>query len=390
MIRLCRRIARRVAALVIVAGAALPVLAQEFRGEISGRVVDACGGVLPGVTVTATNGRHQHADQHGHQRDRRVQDAVPEPRALYPHGRTRRLQEARTDGRGGARRGPLEHRVEPVAGRPGGDGDRHGRDPAARDRRGSQGQVIDEKRISLLPLSDGNPFILARLAPGMAYTGDLKFSRPFDNAGTSNVVADGAPAANEFTLDGSPNMASGGRVAFVPPSDAVQEFKVESATFDAQQGHTAGATVNVAIKSGTNNFRGTGYFFYRDDSLSTNEYFLEKAGKPKSKMDYTRWAARWAARSSRTRRSSSASSSGSTTRSRSRTLFSVPTAAQRNGDFSALLVAGHHHLRPGHGVPNCRGPRRAPAVPGQRHPGQPPQPDRAELPEVLPDGQSGR
>ena len=212
--------------------------------------------------------------------------------------------------------------------------------PLLETRSGSQGQIIDEKRISMLPLSDGNPFILTRLAPGIAYTGDLKFSRPFDNAGTSNVVADGAPGANEFTLDGSPNMASGGRVAFVPPSDAVQEFKVESATFDAQQGHTAGATINVAIKSGTNNFRGTGYFFYRDDSLSTNEYFLEKAGKPKSKMDYTRWGGTLGGPIIKNKtfffgvfeRLDDAFPEPAT--------FSVPTAAQRNGDFSALLSQG--------------------------------------------------
>src|SRR5262249_16285517 len=96
----------------------------------------------------------------------------------------------------------------------------------------SAGQVIDGRRISDLPLSDRNPFTLARLAPGIAYTGDLKFSRPFDNQGASAVVANGSPGRNEFTLDGSPNMANGdgqggvGRVAFVPPADAVQEFKV--------------------------------------------------------------------------------------------------------------------------------------------------------------------
>ena len=141
----------------------------------------------------------------------------------------------------------------------------------------SQGQVIDEKRIALLPLSDGNPFTLARLAPGVAYTGDLKFSRPFDNGGTSGIVSDGASGGNEFTLDGTPNMASGRRVAFVPPAGAVSEFKVETASFDAQQGHTAGATVNVTIKSGTNALKGEGYWYYRDDKLSKNDFFLEAA-----------------------------------------------------------------------------------------------------------------
>ena len=63
--------------------------------------------------------------------------------------------------------------------------------------------MIDEKQIALMPLSDGNPFVLARLAPGVAYHGDLKFSRPFDNGGTSDFTADGGPGRNEFTLDGS-------------------------------------------------------------------------------------------------------------------------------------------------------------------------------------------
>ena len=92
----------------------------------------------------------------------------------------------------------------------------------------------------MMPLSDGNPFALARLAPGITYNGDLKFSRPFDNGGTSGIVTGGAPGGNEFSLDGSPNMANGRRVAFVPPAGAVQEFKVETASFDAASGHTGG------------------------------------------------------------------------------------------------------------------------------------------------------
>ncbi|MFN0121708.1 MAG: TonB-dependent receptor, partial [Blastocatellia bacterium] len=125
----------------------------------------------------------------------------------------------------------------------------------------------------------GNPFTLSRLAPGITFNGDLRFSRPFDNAGTSSIVADGAPGRNEFTLDGVPNMASGGgvgRVAFVPPADAVQEFKVETASYDGQQAHTAGATVNVTLKSGSNAFHGSVYEFVRNDVLSANDFFLNQ------------------------------------------------------------------------------------------------------------------
>ena len=142
---------------------------------------------------------------------------------------------------------------------------------------GSTGQVIGEKTIAMMPLSDGNPFALARLAPGIAYNGDLKFSRPFDNGGTSGIVTGGATGGNEFTLDGSPNMASGRRVAFVPPAGAVQEFKVETASFDAGSGHTAGATVNVTLKSGTNALKGSGYTYYRSEKLAETDFFVLKA-----------------------------------------------------------------------------------------------------------------
>jgi len=326
---------------VVLAFLAAPsALAQESRGSISGTVKDNSGGALPGVTVTATKkdtnqGTSTVTNETGAYTLLFLQPGIYAVTAELPGFKKvlRDNVEVRVNDRLGVdlamEIGGIEETVTVLA-----------ETPLLETRSGSQGQIIDEKRISLLPLSDGNPFILTRLAPGIAYTGDLKFSRPFDNGGTSSVVADGAPGANEFTLDGSPNMASGGRVAFVPPSDAVQEFKVESATFDAQQGHTAGATVNVAIKSGTNNFRGTGYFFYRDEKLSANEYFLEKAGKPKSMLDYTRW--------------------GGTLGGpiiKNKTFFfgvferlddafpevgqyTVPTPAQLNGDFSALLSQG--------------------------------------------------
>jgi len=211
----------------------------------------------------------------------------------------------------------------------------------------SAGQVIDQRRISELPLSDGNPFVLSRLSPGVSYTGDLKFSRPFDNAGTSSIVVDGAPGGNEFTLDGSPNMASGRRVAFVPPSDAVQEFKLETATFDAQQGHTAGATVNVTLKSGTNQLHGTLYEFIRNDKLSANDFFLNRAGRPRDALRYNRYGGSvggpvWLPKlyNGKDRTFFHFTYEGLKDVFPEPGLFTVPTQAQRNGDLSALLPLG--------------------------------------------------
>jgi hypothetical protein len=257
----------------------LVATAQEFRGSISGRVTEASGAAVPNATVTVTNTSTNAAST-----TTTNEDGTYAALYLTP-GQYRLAVEAR--GFKKALRSEVEVRV----------GDKLALDftlevgelqetvnvtseaPILETANASAGQVIDQRRISELPLSDGNPFVLSRLAPGISYVGDLKFSRPFDNAGTSGIVADGAPGRNEFTLDGVPNMASGGglgRVAFVPPADAVQEFKVETASYDGQQSHTAGATVNVTLKSGTNGFHGTLYEFVRNDVLSANDFFLNR------------------------------------------------------------------------------------------------------------------
>ncbi len=215
----------------------------------------------------------------------------------------------------------------------------------------SSGQVIDRRRISELPLSDGNPFVLARLAPGIAYNGDLLFSRPFDNGGSSSIVADGAPGGNEFTLDGTPNQASGRRVAFIPPADAVQEFKVETASFDAQQSHTAGATVNVTMRSGQNAFHGTAYEFVRNDVLSANNFFSNFNGRKRDITRYNRYGGTiggpvvlphfgtggkpiWTGKD---RSFFFFSYEGLKDAFQEPASFTVPTLAMRSGDFSALL-----------------------------------------------------
>ena len=321
--------------------------AQDFRGGITGRITDGQGGRLPGATVTATHLATNVASTATTDSDGGFSIPYLAPGAYKVTAELSGFKKAAREGievRIGDRIelalslevGNFEETVSVAADT-----------PLLDTRSGSAGQVIDEKRIALMPLSDGNPFVLARLAPGVAYHGDLKFSRPFDNGGTSDFTADGGPGRNEFTLDGSPNMANGRRVAFVPPAGAVQEFKVETATFDAQQGHTAGATVNVTLKSGTNRLRGDGYYHYRDEVLSANDFFLERAGRPKDDTGYKRYGFTVGGPVALAKLYDG----------RNKTFFftafewlydtfpepgqfTVPTAAQRNGDFSALLAQG--------------------------------------------------
>lgn len=274
--------------LLIPCGASTVALAQDPRGAITGRITDNSGGVLPGVTVAATNVATNVASSTVTNNEGVYTIPYLTPgnyKVLVELAGFKKISREGIEVRIGDRLGldfklevgQLEETITVIA-----------QSPLLELGSASAGQVIDEKRISLMPLSDGNPFALSRLVPGIAYTGDLKFSRPFDNGGTSSINADGSTGGNEFTLDGSPNMASGRRVAFVPPAGAVSEFKVQTASFDAADGHTAGAIVNVTLKSGTNALKGEGYEYMRRDTFAETDFFLEKAGTPKSKMKYDR------------------------------------------------------------------------------------------------------
>lgn len=327
----------------VLAGARAP--AQESRGSISGRVVDSSGAAVPGAAVAATNAATNVSEltQTGPSGQYAVLYLTPGrytvSAELPGFRKAARQVEVRVADRLSLdltlEPGGLEEAVEVKA-----------ETPLLETSTGSSGQVIDAQRIALLPLSDGNPFVLSRLAAGTAYTGDLKFSRPFDNAGTSSIVADGAPGGNEFTLDGSPNMAHGRRVAYVPPSDAVEEFKVETATYDAQQGHTAGAIINVVLKSGTNKLHGTLYEFYRSDKISANDFFLNRAGEERAPLKYNRFGAslhgpvRLPGYNGRDRTFFMVSYEGLYDEFPEPGQFTVPTEAQRRGDFSALLSEG--------------------------------------------------
>jgi hypothetical protein len=220
-----RRVIVLMLALAAVSSAAL---AQDFRGAITGRITDSSSARMPGVTVVATNVATNVTQTTTTNGEGDYAILFLNPGTYTVAAELSGFKKVVRTTRGADRR--QARRRHDARGRPhGGDGVGHRRIADARHDERVGGQVIDEKTISMMPLSDGNPFALARLVPGVAYTGDLKFSRPFDNGGTSGITA-ASTGGNEFTLDGSPNMANGRRVAFVPPAGAVQEFKVE--TFD--------------------------------------------------------------------------------------------------------------------------------------------------------------
>ena len=148
----------------------------------------------------------------------------------------------------------------------------------------NRGTVIDSHRIAELPLQSRSPMALATLVAGVNYNAQAIYLRPFDNGALADwSMNGGANRNNDFLLDGVPNNANinGNNIAYVPPAEALQEFKISTNSYDAQYGRTAGGVVNMSLKSGTNSFHGVGYEFYRRKWLDANSFQLNAASKPK-------------------------------------------------------------------------------------------------------------
>ena len=145
------------------------------------------------------------------------------------------------------------------------------------------GQTVDQKRLAELPLVHGDPYTLVGLAPGVTYTGSTKLDRPFEPTHVVGYAMDGVRGIrSDMLIDGAPSTATanGNEViaSYVPPSDIVQEFKVQTATFDSQFGNTEGGVTSIVIKSGTNQLHGTAYFWEEPGGLAANDFFGKAKG----------------------------------------------------------------------------------------------------------------
>ncbi len=243
------------AGLLLIAGTGW---AQESRGSITGRVIDPQGAVIPGAQVVITN-----LDTNVVNRSSTNETGYFEVNLLNPgmysvsveatgfRKTVRSNIQLQVGGRLGLdfqlEVGQLAETIEVTA-----------EAPLLDTTSASGGRVVDKKQIIELPFSDMNPFALAGIAAGMQWTGQPEYRRPFDNGGTSAFNTSGAAGtSNEYSIDGMPVAGTDNRVGFVPSSEAVQEFKLETATFDASYGHSAGAFVNVMTNSGTNRLHGS-------------------------------------------------------------------------------------------------------------------------------------
>lgn len=231
--------------------------AQESRGAITGRVTDPQGAVVPNAQVIVTNtqtneSRRSVTNETGYYEVNFLEPSTYTVSVEAP-GFKRLVRSGITVSVGtrleinlSLEIGAVAETVQVTA-----------EAPLLETTTASGGRVLDQQQLINLPFSDLNPFALTALAPGMQWTGQPEYRRPFDNAGTSAFNTMGGVGQNEYTIDGMTVVGSGRRVAFVPPADSITEFKLETANFDASQGFTSGAAINVSSKSGTNTLHGS-------------------------------------------------------------------------------------------------------------------------------------
>jgi hypothetical protein len=149
---------------------------------------------------------------------------------------------------------------------------------------GNLGQTIDSKRLAELPLVHGDPYTLIGLSAGVTYTGSTRLDRPFEPTHIIGYAFDGTRGnRSDLLIDGAPSTATANAneviASYVPPSDIVQEFKVQTATFDSQFGNTEGGVTSISIKSGTNDFHGTAYLWLEPGGLAANDFFGNARGQ---------------------------------------------------------------------------------------------------------------
>jgi hypothetical protein len=212
----------------------------------------------------------------------------------------------------------------------------------------STGQVISTAFIDAFPLNGRSPLSLAQISFSVVPTSDPLFQRPFDNARISEFSMGGAPSGtNELLLDGAPDTTTNRRAAYSPPVDTVDEVKVETFQVDAAYGSSGGGTVNIVSRGGTNQLHGTAYDYNQVSKTAATDFFVNRAGQKKTNLVYNQFGVTaggplWIPRvlDGRNRVFWYFAYEGIKHVNPEPVTTTVPTAAEREGDFSQLLKVG--------------------------------------------------
>jgi hypothetical protein len=197
-------------------------------------------------------------------------------------------------------------------------------------------QVIVSKQVSEIPLNGRQWQQLITLSAG------VNPGAPGESGSPNPVNVDGQRSkANLYLVDGisTTSSAQGRGDSFNIPLDAVREFSVQAGAYSAEYGDVAGGVVNLQSKSGTNNWHGSLFEFLRNDKLDAADFFSNATSQPQNALRYNQFGGAIGGPIRRGRTFIFADYQGTATHSATPMVTSVPTNAQRVGNFSDLQSA---------------------------------------------------
>jgi hypothetical protein len=277
--------------LILAAMVVIPVFAQNTTADVVGTVTDSTGAVIPGASVELTNTETQ---------EKRIVTSSPGGEYTFTLLKPSRYSlkvsapgfkafQISSFSIAAGDRAREDARLEI-----GGTGEIVNVDaapPALHTDSSALITTVTEKATQELPLNGRNFINLVQVIPGATEGLNNALgsgNRPDDRRQTSSVSVNGqADMMNNQLVDGMDNNERViGSIGVRPSVDAIQEVSVQTNTFTAEVGRSAGAIVNVITKSGGNQFHGTAYEFFRNDVLNANPYkFGANIPKPKYRQN---------------------------------------------------------------------------------------------------------
>ncbi|MBA3885148.1 MAG: TonB-dependent receptor [Acidobacteria bacterium] len=314
---------------------AVPSAFAQSTGTILGTVRDGSGGVLPGASVTIVQAdtgwsRTVVADAQGNYivpnlniGTYRVTAEITGFERLVQSVGLQVGQQARIDF--ALRVGDVTDEVTVI-----------GRSVLISTDDSTLGGVIGQQQIAELPLDGRNFAQLAHLLPGVnaGLTGSAVNQLFGSGIGISALGQ--RDLDNKITLDGAPlHNSINNATRFLPSLDAIQEFNVQTGIYSAEFGGQSGAQVNIALKSGANDFRGTVFHFLRNDRFDARNFFAEPDA-PKLPLRRNQFGGVLSGPIRQNRTFFMVNYEGLRERRSTPNLGNVPTSAMRAGDFSAI------------------------------------------------------
>ncbi|GMV21782.1 MAG: hypothetical protein AMXMBFR57_17310 [Acidimicrobiia bacterium] len=324
---------------MVAACVAATASAQTDGAALRVRVSDASGGVVPGATVTVLNvgtndTRSATSDAEGYAQ------FVPVTRGTYSV--TVALSGFSTASVTNVRIDVNERRFLPVTLQVASASETVevvARRATLQTEDGSVGQVIKGEVAVELPLAARRYTELALLVPGTAPS-----TMTVETRGPGWFVANGNyHTQNNFVLDGfdnnqgTQNAQSLSAQVVQPSPDAIGEFKVQTNSFSAEFGRSAGAVVNVSLKSGTNLMSGSAFYYNRDKALASKSWLAETLNQPKEDLKWHQAGGTLGGPIARDRAFFFASYEGFRRSFSNTFLTNVPTAQQRQGVFASTV-----------------------------------------------------